>query len=245
MFPQLKEQAINVLSTIQLQPLGTVVYTDNGRKGFKYVLFGGTTTITSGKLLVAAAAPTNSTGLAVPTSNTTANLSSGSKTILVTNGATAVTANQFADGTLEVLGTNGGQSYVIAGNTSDAGSGTLTITLVEGLRNAVALANGTNTVNLRQSSAYQANVSTTQADPVGVTIMAVPNTASVANYGWVQIFGPAFVAATSGTKGFPAVQDTATTAGNVANTGSNLPQLGVFREAVASSFATVDLDINN
>lgn len=243
MFPQLKQQGINQLSTVALVPLGTVVFTDNGRKGFRYVQFGGTSAITAGKLLVAPAAPSNSTGLAIPTTNSTAQLSSGSKQILITNGVTAVTQDQFVDGALEILGTNAGSTYRIAGNTADSGSGAITVNLVEALRNTTALANGTNTANLRLSIAAGPTASLTQAAPVGVTIMPVANSSTVTYYGWVQVFGDTFVFATSATKGFPVVQDTSGTAGYIANTGSNLPQIGIARESAASSMASVRLNL--
>lgn len=244
MFPQLKEQAIAQLSTTPLVALGTVVFTDQGRKAYKYVQFGGTSAITAGKLLVAPAAPANSTGLAIPTTNLAAQLLSGSHQIIVTNGATAVTQDQFAEGSLEILGTNAGFTCRIAGNTADSvGAAALTINLVEALRNTTTLANGTNTVNLRLSIAAGPTASLTQAAPVGVTIMPVVNSSTVTNYGWVQIYGDTFVFATSATKGFPIVQDTSGTAGYIANTGSNLPQIGIARESAASSMASVRLNL--
>jgi hypothetical protein len=247
MFPQLTEQDIYALSTIQLQPLGTIFYlpTVQGKKGFKYVKFGGTSAITAGKLLVAAAAPANSTGLALPTTNSTLQLSGGSRQILVTNGGTAVTQDQFAGGQIEFLGTNLSGPCAIAGNTADStGTGTITVQLLEPLTNTTAMANGTNTVNLRQSSAYLPVASTTQSLPVGVTIMPVANSSTVTYFGWVQTSGPAFVFATSATKGYPVVQDTSGTAGYIANTGSNLPQIGIAKESAASSMASVDLQLN-
>lgn len=247
MFPQLTEQDINTLSTIQGPELGTVFYlpTVQGKKGFRYVKFGGTSAIAAGILLVAAAAPANSTGLALPTSNTTAQLSAGSRQILVTNGGTAVTLNQFAGGQIEFIGTNSGGPRTIAGNSAEStGTGTITVTLEEALNNTTALVAGTNTVNLRKSPADGPTPSTTQADPVGVTIMPVANSSTVTNYGWVQISGPAYIFATSATKGYPVVQDTSGTAGYIANTGSNLPQIGIAREAAASSLASVNLLLN-
>lgn len=249
MFPQLKAQPIESLSTAQLVPLGETVFLDNGRLGYKYVKFGGTSAITAGKLLVAAAAPANSTGLALPTTNSTAQLSAGSTQLLVTNGATAVTQDQFAGGYIEIIGTNANSKYPIVGNTADSvGNAALTIQLGQPLRNTTALANVTNTANLRASMANGPTASLTQAMPVGVTIMPVANSATVTNYGWVQVAGPAFVFATSGTKGYPATQDLAGTAGYVAVTGAGasetVPQIGIFQESVASSLASVFLQLN-
>lgn len=241
----LQDQAIRDLSTTQLEPLGARAMSSDGRKFYAYTRFGGTSTIASGILLVAAAAPANSTGLAIPTVNTAAQLASGSTRLVVTNGGTAVTQSEFVDGQLEVLGTNGGQNYFIADNSAEStGTGALTIALSEGLRNTVALANGTNTVNLRQSPYYNPTASLTVARPVGVTIQAVANTASVTYYGWVQIGGPILVFATSATKGQPVAQDLAGTAGYVKNSAASTDaQIGIAMTSAASSMASVDLQL--
>jgi hypothetical protein len=247
MFPQLTEQNLFTLSTIQLHPLGTKFPADNGRKMYKYVAFGGTATISPGLLLVAPAAPSNSTGLALDPSNLTANLviNSPYKTIFVTNGATAVTTSQFTDGTIEFVGTNGNFSRRIAGNSAAAASGIITVTLAEPIGNTLgALVVGTNTVNLRQNPSYLPTASLTQAEAVGVTIMSVPNTASVTNYGWVQCGGDAVAFATSATKGDGLTQDLSGTAGYFINdAASATPALGVAQESVVSSLATVNLNI--
>jgi hypothetical protein len=72
----------------------------------------------------------------------------------------------------------------------------------------------------------------------------VPSVASV-QYGWLQVGGPAYVAAaTSGTKGQNATQDLAA-AGSVANSGaSTTVDIGTFSESAASSLASVFLSIN-
>jgi hypothetical protein len=246
MFPTLTEQDVYKLSTIPLHALGTIFYLPgvNSKKGFRYVAFGGSSTINPGLLLSAPAAPAGSTNLAINAANLTAQLSAGSRSIIITNGTTSVAVNQFADGQLEVLGVNGGQSVTIAGNSAAGNGGQITVTLAEPLTNAVALVPGTNTVNLRVSTANGAVPSLTQAEPVGVTICPVPNSASVTNYGFVQIAGPCQVAATSATKCYPVVQDTAGTAGYIANTGSNLAQIGIARESLANGFASVNLQLN-
>lgn len=247
MFPTIPQQSLHSLSSQKLAPLGTrfVQGADQSRRAFVYVAFPASTAFTSGILLVAAAAPANSTGLAIPTTNTTAQLSLGSQQIIITNGATAVTQDQFIDGILEVLGTNGtGQSYRIVGNSAAGNAGAITVQLLDGLRNTTALANGTNTVNLRVSPYSLPVSSTTQSLPVGVTTMPIPSNAAV-QYGWLQIGGQAFVtAATSGTKSQNATQDLAS-AGSVANSGaSTTADVGIFIESAASSLASVMLSIN-
>jgi len=238
---------LELVSTTQLVPLGStfVAGSDQDRKKYRMVSLTASTAYTSGILLTAAAVPANSTALAIPTSNTTAQLSAGSRQLLVTNGATSVTADEFKDGQLEVLGTNGiGQTYRIAGNSSAGNAGAITVNLAEPLRNVTALANSTNTVNLRPSASALPIAQTTQALPVGVTTMPIASNAAV-QYAWVQTQGEAYVNATSGTKGFPLVQDVATNAGNVANIGAGaaetVPAFGIFKESAASSLASVQL----
>lgn len=250
MFPQAAQQPIYQLSTTPQVALGTVYYDprDQGRTAYKYVQFGGTSTINPGLLLVAAAAPSNSTGLALAASNVAAQLAAGATVgnLVVTNGATAVVGNQFQDGDLEIIGSGAVERYRIKGNTADSsGNAAITVEFDGPLRNSSALVVGTNTVNLRQSLAYNPAASLTAALPVGVTIMPVPNTASVTNYGWVQIAGPALVQATTAVKGQVVVQDTAGTAGYVAASGgSTAPQVGIAKEAVSGSLASVFLTLN-
>lgn len=250
MFPQLNNQPLPQLSVVQLLPLGTVVYNpqDQSRTGYRYVQFGGTSTINPGLLLVASAAPANSTGLALNSSNSAAALAAGSTqgSLVVTNGSTTVVANQFVDGTLEIAGTGGVQRYRILGNTADAtGSLPITVRYQGPLLNTSALVVGTNTVNLRQSLAYNPAASLTAALPVGVTIMSVPNTAAVTNFGWVQISGEAYVQATSATKGQALVQDSSGTAGYFANSAaSTTPGIAIAKESAASSLASVYLQLN-
>lgn len=246
MFPTLTAQDIYRLSTVKQHALGTIFYlpTVQGKKGFRYVAFGGTATINPGLLLVAPAAPANSTGLALNAANNAAQLVAGSRSLVVTNGATAVVQDQFADGQLEVVTAAGIYSVTIAGNSAAAAAGQIIVSLAEPLSNPTALIVGTNTVNLRPESAYLAVPSLTQSNPVGVTVVSVPNTAAVTNYGFVQISGPTAVSATTATKGYPIVQDTAGTAGYVANTGSNLAQIGIARESVVSGLASVNLQLN-
>lgn len=245
MYPQLSEQDLFKLSTTPNLALGTVFIGDQGRKKYKYVAFGGTATIAPGTLLVAPAAPTNTAGLALATANTPLQLSAGSKQLIVVNGGTAVTPNEFAEGILEILGANGGFSVRIAGNSGEStGTGNITFTLEEPLRNTSALVAGTNTVTIVLSDASAPAASITVAAPVGVTVVSVPNTAAVVNYGFVQVGGDCLVSATTATKGYNVVQDTTTTAGNVANSAATTAaNVGVCRESASGGVALVNLRI--
>lgn len=238
----LTEGDLQTLDQAQQTEYGAVGLTRDGRR-FRYVQFGGTSTINPGLVVVAAAQDTNSTGLALASTNTTAQLSAGSYSVQVTNGATAVTLNQFAGGYLEVLGSGAVQSYYIDGNTAAAASGTITVQLRHPLYNAAALVVGTNTVSL--SRPFTAvNTSLTASQPIGVTIVSVPNTATVTNWGWVQTSGHALVSATSATKGVAITQDTGGTAGFVMSVAAATSYaIGIAKESAASSTAQVDLNI--
>lgn len=246
MFPTIAA-ALDQITTTQLASLGTTYVSglDQARRTYRYVAFPASTATVSGVLLTAAAAPANSTALAISAANSATQLLAGSKSIIITNGTTTVTTNQFADGMLEVLGTNGiGQSYRITGNTSATSGLAITVSLSDPLRNVSTLVAGTNTVNLRVSPYSLPVAQTTQSLPVGVTIMPVVSNTAV-QYGWVQTGGQVYVNATSGTKGFNATQDIATNAGNVANSAaSTTADVGTFIESASSSLASVYLSIN-
>jgi hypothetical protein len=242
---------------------GSIGQTEDGRI-FRYTKFAGTSTINPGSLLVAPAAPANSTGLAIVaaasqpantatgsgTSGTSA-LAAGSQVFAVTNGATAVTQDEFQF--VEILvgssAANGTYKLRLRGNSKAAANGTVTLYLADPLPPTITtLIPGTDTVNLRYSPWNQPTASTTQGEPVGVTIVSVPQTSTASYAGWIQTRGEAFVNATSGTLGYPVAQDVATNAGYVANIGAGaaetVPQFGYFYTAEASNAASVFLKID-
>lgn len=253
----LSEQDISVVSTTKNVQFGATGMTEDGR-GFRYVSFGGTSTIAPGLLVVAAANTANFQGVAIAATtvtsagfpNTAANLIAGATQITLSNTtSTTATADQFAEGFLQLIvggsaAAAGQYSYRIRGNTPvTAGNVTTsyyTVFLAEPLRNTTALVPGTDTANLELSPYSTVNTSTTAALPIGVTVVPVPNTASVTNYGWVQVSGDANVINDSGgtiTVGGSFGQST-TTAGNiVASTASTIPACGVTRTAITASHA--------
>jgi hypothetical protein len=234
---------IDLLSGSPLQwptELGTVGSTGDGRR-FRYVKFGGTSTINPGLLMVAAARASNSTGLALSSTNSTAQLAVGSQSLVVVNGATAVTQDQFAGNYLDILGSGAVQTYQISGNTAASASGAITVTLVDALRTAVVV--GTNTVNF-ENDWNGAITSTSPSLPLGVTITSIPNSSTATYGGWVQTAGHCLVSATSATKGQAIVQDTSGTQGFVANSAAaTTPTIGIAKESAASSVAPIFLDI--
>lgn len=252
---QLTEQDLSVLSTTKQVEYGAVGMTEDGRR-FRYVSFGGTSTVAPG-LVVTGPVITNSTAgfqgmtiTAVGTSTqVTANLAAGSTQIVLSNtGANAITADQFAEGYLDIIvggsaADTGHYTYRVRGNTAAAAStGYVTVFLAQtdSFRNSTAYVAGTDTASLSLSTFQSVITSTTAALPLGVTIMPVPNTATVTNYGWVQTYGPTTVLNDSGgtiTVG-GAFGQSVTTAGNVvAATASTHPIIGITRVAISASNA--------
>lgn len=229
---QLAEQDINTVSATRQTQLGAAGTTADGRR-YRYVGFSGTTTIASNQLVVASAVTAGYQGLTITATGTggqvAANLATGSSQLVVTNGATAITQDQFAEGFLEVLvgaaGVTSSYTYKIKGNTADAvGSATITIFLSEPTRHTTALVPGTDTVNLNVSPFAAVGPSATANVPVGFTVMPVPNTATVTNYGWVL------------TNGYTDVKNDA--GGTVAvgtSIGQSVSVAGAVRQATAST----------
>jgi hypothetical protein len=238
---------LNTFGSTQLDQLGAVGKTEDGRT-FRYVKFGGTSTIKAGLLVVGPAAPANSTALAITAVGTggqvATNLVAGSSTLVVTNGATAITANEFD---AVVINSSADGYYVlrVAGNTAAGASGYVTLSLADPLPQGITtLVPGTDTADLLLSKYDGVAASLTGNAPVGVTVNAVPNTASVTNYGWVQSGGLCKVAATTATIGLGVAQDQAGTAGYVIVTAATTGNIGWAKTSAASSAAVVDLNIN-
>ena len=249
----LTESDINALTTSKQTQYGAMGITGDGRR-FRYVSFGGTSTIAAGQLMVAGALTANFQGVAITASGTgsqvAGNLATNSTQLVLTNSTSStLTQDQYAEGYLEVM--VGGASsptaqyvYKIKGNAAVAAGNVTaqyyTVTLTEALRNTTALVPGTDTVNLVQSPYNSVAASATAALPVGVTIMPVPNTASVTNYGWVQTSGECNVINDAGgtiTVG-GAFGQSVTTAGDVvAATASTHPIIGFTRIAISASNA--------
>lgn len=249
---QLTEQDINTLSTVKVEQFGAMGFTSDGRR-YRYVSFGGTSTIAPGLVVVAAVPTAAFQALAITASGTGGQVAAnyaGSQgnpgVIVLTNGATAVTQDQFAEGELQIIvggaaADTGSYSYKIKGNSAAAAStGYITVYLKENFRHTTALVPGTDTANLLLSPYSTVNTSTTAALPVGATIMPVVNTASVTNYGWVQVGGPVNLLNDAGgtiTVGGAFGQST-TTAGNIkAATASTVPIIGITRLAISASNA--------
>jgi hypothetical protein len=232
----LTSQDIQVVSATRLEQIGAVAMSEDGRI-FRYSQ-AGATSLTAGSIVVAAPLTANSNALVIP-AQSALNLAPGSLSFNVTNGATAVTQNQFAEGFVEVLGALGGYAVRIAGNTAAAGAGNIVLTLGEPLTGALVA--GTNTVNLTASPYVGVIASTTLSLPVGVVRTALPAT----YFGWLQTYGHCLIAATGAiVKGAGISQDSATTAGNVATASGVLYQAGIAKEAAANGFVSARIALD-
>lgn len=179
-------QAIFESSSVQVHPLGELGVTNDGRK-FRYVKNGATATV-AGSLYQAPVIVANHQNMAAATT------AIGSKTLVVTVGATAVTANQYAGGYVVInAGTGVGYTYKIASHAANAGSAALTLNLEDALLVATAVADSKASLSVSPYAGIIAAVDT--AKPVGVANYVIP-----ANYyGWVQTSGVCSALSKTGT----------------------------------------------
>jgi len=199
-------------STTQREALGTKRMEADGRV-FRYAKAGGA--LAAGKAAIKAVDVDNHINLPIP-----AAYAIGSKQITITVGATAVTADQYKDGFLQVNDATGeGYQYRIESNTACDASGSTIVQLADPI--AVALVASTSEVSLIPNEYSGITHSATEENaPAGVAVCAIAS----GSYGWVQTAGPA-LALMAGT---PAV-------------GSMLT-LGSVAGSLAAINATLDID---
>lgn len=169
-------QSIFESSATQNHPLGELAVTNDGRK-FRYVKNGAVATI-AGSLYMAKVAVGDATNMVGKTA------AIGSKTISVTLGATAVTANEYAGGYLVInAGTGAGYTYKVASHPANAGGGDVVLTLEDAL--IVATLTADTKCSLAYNPYFGVIASVNTAKPVGVANYVIP-----ANYyGWLQTSG--------------------------------------------------------
>jgi hypothetical protein len=115
----------------------------------------------------------------------------GDKTLSITNGATPITADQYAGGTVTVqTGAALGTQYTIIGNTEAAATAVVTVFLDEPV--AVAIP-ALSTLALRKSEFDGVVVATTT--PVAVKGLCLATSTDANVYGWLQTGGVAPVTA--------------------------------------------------
>lgn len=166
-------------STTAKHALGTPGETPDGNK-YRYVLAGAAPLVV-GNVIQAPAELANHQNL-VP-----AAAAIGDTTITVTLGATAATADQYADGTATVTVTPGlGQIFRISGNPAADSAATLTLTLKDSVRVALTTTSRIDLAPNPYRSVIQCPATTLTGAPVGVcTTIPIP----AAEYGWIQTKG--------------------------------------------------------
>lgn len=179
---QLSAQELNTTASTQRHTLGSIGVTADGRI-FRYSL-AGAVDLSAGKLVTSQAKVANHTN-----ATAAAAAAVGDRTVSVTVGATAVTADQYKDGYLTVIDVAGvGQNLRIAGNTACSSSGTTVVSLQDPL--TVAL-----TTSSKVSLVYNPWASTIiSASAVALFACGVPQLSVTAGYyHWAQTGGMASV----------------------------------------------------
>lgn len=244
----LEDVDTGALTTTKASQYGAV-YVANDGTVWRYVGFGGTSTIAPGQLCVAAPYVANyynlvitaTTVAATPQVQTTASLSAGSNYLVLTNGSTAITQDQFVEGYLEVIQTsgtnNGPQRYKITGNTAAAASTGYVTVFIENLANASVLVPGTDTASLYASPYSAVAPSATLGRSIGVTAQQIVNTSTVTNYGWVISQGNVLLTNDAGGNLTVAegIAQSSTTAGNVVAVAATTYQIGQTEKAFNAS----------
>lgn len=170
-------QGLYESSSTQKEVLGTLRVEADGRK-FRYVKAGGA--LAAGKMCICAAATANHVNLAAAAAS-----SIGDTQLSITVGATAVTANQYEGGFLQVNDATGeGHQYKILSNSACDASGSTVVTLEDPIR--VALVASTSEVSLIPNPFNGVTQSATEESlPAGVAPCVIADT----YYGWAQTGG--------------------------------------------------------
>lgn len=210
-------QSIYAESSSQVHTLGARLCLGDGRV-FHYAKWGGT--MVAGQLAAAAQHVANHHDLRLYSA-----CAAGSRTVTVTLGATAATANQYKDGLLFVIaGTGIGQTYKIKSNPAADASATCAFTLYDEVVTALSTSDSDIDVipNLFNGVTHSA---TEEYLHLGVPLIA----GTSGYYGWLQTWGPVGVFA-----GDTAANGTLLMAGDTA--GETLTQDGYTKSFVGEVF---------
>lgn len=198
MFESLKNhmfrQSIMEANANKKEELGTLRILDDGRK-FRYAKNGGVALV-AGTCLMNPGVVAHHSNMAV-----VADVPAGKNKLTVTLGATAVTANQYAGGFVQInAGAGNGYQFKVLSHPAHAGTGNLEVIVSEPI--AKALASATSKASLVRSPYDALVVTDGAAKPVvGVAPCDVP----IGFYFWVQTGGLAQVKV----KGTPAAYSNA------------------------------------
>jgi len=150
---------------------------------YRYVL-NGAVALVEGNLIQSSARDVQFTEMAVP-----AVVAIGAKTLVITNGTTTTTANQFVGGTLTVTTSTGiGQVFTIVGNDVAVSGAALTFTIAEPVRVALATTSKV-TAHMNDHAKVIVSPTTRTGKTVGVAIFRI----AAGEYGFVQSGGSASV----------------------------------------------------
>lgn len=173
-----------------------------------------------GLAIGAASVQTQNTAFGNPDSVGVSALSKGSTSFVIVNGATAVTANQFKGGFVEVNQVSTGVSaFRLAGNSAADADGNITLLLNEPLWQTTALIPGTDTVNLFPATDVNLGAPATSGIVVGLLpIVANAYTANTYNNGygvWVLTRGHGVATVSGAVTAGDALTLSSATAGNL------------------------------
>lgn len=240
----LTDQDIRSVSSTQSSGvgLGEVMETTDGQRRYAYGLNGNASTaLAPGKLnqgAIAVANHINRTGTTI---------TAGAQQVVITVGATAVTAGQYNNGWFFVnAGTGVGQTIGITSHTTVSSSGgAVTLNLEDATYTTTSVSDSKFSIvpNAFSAALIGDHTNPTTVVPVGVMEISLPG----ANYGWFQVGGPCAVLA----NGTPAlggsVIPSATTDGavDVDLAASVQPKVGyTLQTAVSTEYRLVQLTIN-
>lgn len=175
-------QSVYDTSTDQEHELGTLGRLDDRK--FRYASYTAATALQEGTLMALAANVANHVNIAYASGGAL-----NTSTITVTLGATAATANQYADGwLLHNDGTNPGQLRRIKSHPAAASAATLELTLYD--RFSSAITDGELSLKVNKWSALV----TTPGDAIvaiaGCTQAPLADSSTTTSYFWVQTAGP-------------------------------------------------------
>jgi len=177
---KLTTQELYSSSAIQGADIGMLVGDAQGNR-YRYVL-NGATALVEGNLIQSSARDTQFTEMAVP-----AAVAIGARTILLTNGTTTTTKDQFAGGTITITTSTGiGQVFTVTANDIATSGAVLTVTIAEPVRVALATTSKV-TLHMNDHRSVVVSPTTRTGKTVGVAIFRI----AASEYGWIQSGGSA------------------------------------------------------
>lgn len=153
-----------------------------GKNGKEFVYsLAGAANLVVGNLLQSSATDTQFEDMAVPAATVI-----GDQSVTITNGTTAVTANQFDGGSLLISVTPGlGEEYTVVSHGAATSGQPLTVFLDRPLRTAWTTSTKVSLKRSPYSGVIQFPATTQTGIAAGVAIYNIP----AAQYGWVQVKG--------------------------------------------------------